>query len=500
MEELFALRRRSLELMYVALFGKLRAQEGVTISDFVPEDVTLATRHLRIDQQLVGEVPFSTKLESAGSTLLDDLGLTQALLRLMSLPVPLPSSVLTRLAGQSSTERRQTFRSLIRQIGGSPNATAHLIRLIGSFASDRPSYSRYRRLKLEKLDRVFDAIPGGAWLEVLKYFAREFWYVNGFRSLEKDIRLAVVWSHADSIFRVMAQAGVDLAWIKTSFSAMSWKLTPEFVSGEESYVTDIANPDRLQERPLSLALIAYSSENGLHLAPERKAALSQRSFEEPGKMTPLFRDPTLSPNAMGSILCPVPDDWSGILEPQVVTNVSAFRSTSNLRALIGAGGIEDGNDVWLALLAVVGDLPVPTELTGDVREALLRADYLKLYERDPKIGMLAMAFAAQHAPHFDREVIDKVRGWLPQLAEAFQRRGETEEAVKGQLLSAAFSLCSREVNVDRYRELAKVTAQIVQRWPETASYAKIMVDRMVEEIPNADSRHLWRLQVELRRL
>jgi hypothetical protein len=217
-------------------------------------------------------------------------------------------------------------------------------------------------------------------------------------------------------------------------------------------------------------------------------------------MTPLFRDPTLSPNAMGSILCPVPDDWSGILEPQVVTNVSAFRSTSNLRALIGAGGIEDGNDVWLALLAVVGDLPVPTELTGDVREALLRADYLKLYERDPKIGMLAMAFAAQHAPHFDREVIDKVRGWLPQLAEAFQRRGETEEAVKGQLLSAAFSLCSREVNVDRYRELAKVTAQIVQRWPETASYAKIMVDRMVEEIPNADSRHLWRLQVELRRL
>lgn len=500
MEELFALRRRSLELMYVALFGKLRAQEGVTISDFVPEDVTLATQHVRIDQELVGEVPFGTKLESAGSTLLDDLGLTQALLRLMSLPVPLPSSVLTRLAAQSSTERRQTFRSLIRQIGGSPIATAHLIRLIGSFASDRPSYSRYRRLKLEKLDRVFDAIPGEAWLEVLKYFAREFWYVNGFRSLERDIRLAVVWSHADSTFRVMAQAGVDLAWMKTSFSAMSWKLSPEFVSGEESYVTDIANPDRLQEWPLALALVAYSSENGLHLAPERKAELSQRSLEEPGKMTPLFRDPTLSPNAMGSILCPDPNDWSGILEPQVVANVTAFHSTSNLRALIGAGGIDDGNDVWLALLAVVGDLPVPTELAEDVREALLRADYLKLCERDAKIGMHAIAFAAQHAAHFGREVIEKVRGWLLQLAEAFQRRGETEEAVKGQLLSAAFSLYSREVSVERYRELAKVTGQIILRWPGIASYAKIMVDRMVEEIPNSDSRHLWRLQVELRRL
>jgi hypothetical protein len=217
-------------------------------------------------------------------------------------------------------------------------------------------------------------------------------------------------------------------------------------------------------------------------------------------MAPLFRDPTLPPNAMGSILCPDPDDWSGILEPQVVANVSAFHSTSNLRALIDAGGFEDGNDVWLALLAVVGDLPVPTELSEDVREALLRADYLKLCERDAKIGMLAIAFAAQHAAHFGREVIEKVRGWLPKLAEGFQRRGETEEAVKGQLLSAAFSLYSREVNSERYLELAKVTAQIVQRWPEIASYAKIMVDRMVEEIPNADSRHLWRLQVELRRL
>jgi hypothetical protein len=215
-------------------------------------------------------------------------------------------------------------------------------------------------------------------------------------------------------------------------------------------------------------------------------------------MTPLFRDPTLSPNAMGSILCPDPHDWSGILEPQVIANVSAFHSTSNLRALIDSGGIEDRNDVWLALLAVIGDLPVPTELAEDTREAILGADYLKLCERDVKIGMHAIAFAAQHAAHFGGEVIEKVRGWLPQLAEAFQRRGVTEEAVKGQLLSAAFSLYSREGNVERYRELAKVTAQIVQRWPEIASYAKIMVDRLVEEIPNADSRHLWRLQVELR--
>jgi hypothetical protein len=230
-----------------------------------------------------------------------------------------------------------------------------------------------------------------------------------------------------------------------------------------------------------------------------KTALSQRSGAEPGKMTSLFRDLSLSPNAMASLLCPAQDNWIGILELQLVASVSVFRSISNLRTLISAGGSEDVNDGWLALLAVVGDLPVPTELSEDVREALLRADFVKLYESDAKIGMLAIAFAAQHAAHFGREVVVKIRGWLLELADAFHRRGPTTgEAFKGQLLSAAFSLYSREASIDRYRELANVTSQIIQRWPEIASYAKIMVDRMVEEIPNSDSRHLWRLQVELR--
>jgi hypothetical protein len=115
--------------------------------------------------------------------------------------------------------------------------------------------------------------------------------------------------------------------------------------------------------------------------------------------------------------------------------------------------------------------------------------------------MLAIAFAAQHAAHFDKDVIEKTRGWLLEFADAFHGRGlTTEEPVKGQLLSAAFSLYSRETSVDRYRELAGLISQIIQRWPEIASYAKIMVDRLVEEIPNSDSRHFWRLQVELRRL
>ena len=225
MGEFIALKRSSLHLEYAQFFRKLRAHEPIANSDFLPEDAALVTQHLRIGEISDNDVTFTAKLEAVGSALLEDVGVGQALLRLSSLPTPLPSSLSPRL---------EMIRSLIQELAGSPVATAHLVRLIGHFAEG-----------LSKLSKVsedeFDDVPGAAWLEVLKFFAREFWYVKGFRSLGKDIRLAVLWAHADRIFRTMAQAGADLAWVKRRFSEMSWKLAPEFVAGEEVYITDIAN-------------------------------------------------------------------------------------------------------------------------------------------------------------------------------------------------------------------------------------------------------------------
>jgi hypothetical protein len=357
-------------------------------------------------------------------------------------------------------------------------------------------------MKVRVLGCVFDDVPGNAWLEVLKFFSREFWYVNGFRSLRKDVRLAIVWTHADRVFRIMARVGADLAWVRTRFSEMSWKLSSEFVSGEESYITDIANPDRLEEWPLTLALIAYASEDGLYLDQEIKTDLSERCLSGSGKTTSLFRDVTLCPNAMDSFLRPNQDgNWVGVLESELVSNLFAFGSVSNLRGLVNTIDSENGADGWLALQAVIGDLPVPTELSEDIRQALLRADFLKLYETNPKIGIIAIAFAAQHAGHFNREVVDQTRAWLLEFASAFHlKRFDADERIKGQFLSAAFYLYSRGASSDRYREIAGLLSETIQRWSEIAPYAKRMVDRLVDEIPNSDSRHFWKLQVELRAL
>jgi hypothetical protein len=189
------------------------------------------------------------------------------------------------------------------------------------------------------------------------------------------------------------------------------------------------------------------------------------------------------------------------LESELVSNLFAFGSVSNLRGLVNTIDSENGADGWLALQAVIGDLPVPTELSEDIRQALLRADFLKLYETNPKIGIIAIAFAAQHAGHFNREVVDQTRAWLLEFASAFHlKRFDADERIKGQFLSAAFYLYSRGASSDRYREIAGLLSETIQRWSEIAPYAKRMVDRLVDEIPNSDSRHFWKLQVELRAL
>ena len=502
MGEFIALKKRSLQMMYAEFLRKLRAHEPVANSDFLPEDATLVTQHLRVDEASSRNASFRAKLEAVGATLLNDVGITQALIRLISLPTTLPSSIFARLEAMSPAERRPIFRTLIQEASRSPIATAHVTRLIGAFAADSPSYPRFRRMKVRVLGCVFDDVPGNAWLEVLKFFSREFWYVNGFRSLRKDVRLAIVWTHADRVFRIMARVGADLAWVRTRFSEMSWKLSSEFVSGEESYITDIANPDRLEEWPLTLALIAYASEDGLYLDQEIKTDLSERCLSGSGKTTSLFRDVTLCPNAMDSFLRPNQDgNWVGVLESELVSNLFAFGSVSNLRGLVNTIDSENGADGWLALQAVIGDLPVPTELSEDIRQALLRADFLKLYETNPKIGIIAIAFAAQHAGHFNREVVDQTRAWLLEFASAFHlKRFDADERIKGQFLSAAFYLYSRGASSDRYREIAGLLSETIQRWSEIAPYAKRMVDRLVDEIPNSDSRHFWKLQVELRAL
>jgi hypothetical protein len=275
------------------------------------------------------------------------------------------------------------------------------------------------------------------------------------------------------------------------------------VGGEEAYITDVANPDRVEEWPLTLSLIAYASNNGRIIDDSMIDVLSERSISERPNILTLFTDLTLSPDAMGSFLRSEGNvNWNSILAPSLLKNIVPSRDLSNLGDAVAHVGSGDENDGWLTLQAVIRDQSIPTELKDAIRKTLLEIDLVSLFEKNPNIATIALAFATQHAAHLGLDVIERVRKELVALAETIAQKAPPEPGegpdLHGAIVSAAFYLYSRGGSNNRYEMIAALLEDLVARWPGLAGHCKKMVDMLVDGLPNGESRLLWRLQVKLR--
>lgn len=427
----------------------------------------------------------------------------QTIVRLCGIPKPIPSSVLDRIGHMTPADRRALLKRLIQAIGPSPIGIAHLTKLFGHFAADSWSYIRFVNGNLKSIAQAADGVPLAAWRKLLKFVERELWYTEGFRTLADDVRLFVAWSHADRLFRIMTHAGVDAKWIRDFFADGSTRLPAEVVSGDGDYVRDIAHPDRIAKWCLTLAMIVYSSESGRYVEPETVALLSQRSQTEAGKLISLVVDARLAPNAMNSFMRREGDaSWLPVLAPGLVELITASRSSSSLGEIARTLRSGEGDLGWVTLQAILRDYPIPKELEGEIGKALLDLDLVALNEKNPDATVLALTFAAQHAGQLGSDVVDGFRAKLLALTEDYaekERQGSApDDRVVGALVSAAFYLYSRGKTDGRYAAIANLLHDLVFRWPTLTSSCRIMIDRLVEGLPNSDSRILWKLQVQLR--
>jgi hypothetical protein len=78
---------------------------------------------------------------------------------------------------------------------------------------------------------------------------------------------------------------------------------------------------------------------------------------------------------------------------------------------------------------------------------------------------------------------------------------EVEQAANV-LISAAFYLVDRSGgdlrDGNRFATIAQLIDEMVQSWPTLVDRCQFLVDKLVEGLPNADSRWLWQLQIKLR--
>lgn len=147
---------------------------------------------------------------------------------------------------------------------------------------------------------------------------------------------------------------------------------------------------------------------------------------------------------------------------------------------------------------------LPTELGPILREGLLATDLLALHRKDANAALIAAIVSAQHAVALGPDVGAHVRVQLLALAGEWNRRSDASEdeieRAANVFVSAAFYLLGTEIRSDdnRFQRVAELLYQLVQMWPAIVNRCQFLVDRLVEGLPNPDSRFFWQVQVKLR--
>jgi hypothetical protein len=257
------------------------------------------------------------------------------------------------------------------------------------------------------------------------------------------------------------------------------------------------------------ASVSYASEDGALLDDALKNAISLFIESDRLRLFVIMRDLSLTPDALGSILrYDGRASWLSVFTSALQNEISPSELRSHLVSAIE--GIRSGQAElaeWVFVRGTLSDDPVPDELTASLREALLATNFVFLHEKNPHAAILAAIVSTQHAGRLGKDVVDHVRGQLVALVQTMAKEkkesSENIEHARETLVSATFYLYSL-IDLDgtgrRIEEIARLLEELAHYWPAFLENSHSFIERLVEGLPNKDSRWLWKLQIKLRTL
>lgn len=420
--------------------------------------------------------------------------------RLTAIPKPICPEAVERLGKQSSAERRSILKHLLKLSGGNLVALAHAIRLLYVFAQDSAAYVRLAD-RLVRALLSFEGSPAlGAMLQVLTVVERELSSHEPFATCSSRSRLLMIWSHVSQLQRIFVERHLDLKWIEENFSK-GWNRLPAELFGDQSeYWRDISHPSRVEPSRLLAALVYYSTDNGARMQPDMQNQLMEAVGTSSGNFIDLLFDASHEPDAICSILSES-SGWLEGLDDNTRSLCLAARHPNTPKQI--AEQLMNGGEslLWAHLHSVVKTGKIPEDAKADMRTLLQTCDLGSLYATNPNVAPLALACAASHAGELGQDIVQEVRRELLQLAKESNSLDDRARAMKMEdmILSAALYLYRGAANSESsFRLIGDLWLELAQISPRCADLCRGMADRLVEALPNADSRHLWRLQVYLR--
>jgi hypothetical protein len=179
--------------------------------------------------------------------------------------------------------------------------------------------------------------------------------------------------------------------------------------------------------------------------------------------------------------------------------------------LANRGEPEQEHLFWASIHAVIGDLPPYEELGSRLEEAIQQTDFVELTRSNTQTGIIALHTASQLKLNVGNE---NLRGYLKEqlvsvtglLAELDSGRAEStsveafvEHAELGALMDTALAIAiAANPPKDIHPEFASLIERLVNVWPSTASFFKLIALRLCEELSVSKNKYYWPLLLRLR--
>jgi tetratricopeptide (TPR) repeat protein len=496
-------RRSSGEHFYRRFADSIKEGEQFHIADAIPADPKMLLDHLRLSET----VGLSLDWRQAAQDLIEEVGVVGALERLGGLPIVLPNCVVTALAELPGKDRRRALVTVRRTLLASPVGVVQLAdvwsRLPHARRHATAVLSCFAGLLADETRRPVFA----AWLAVLQRVDEEFGFSESIRVMAANTRLALVWTHADRVFRILLSRGLPPEWIEQAFRGSVHALAPEIVFPDASYTDDVAAPRHVRAEDLVLAGLARIGTQP-ELATTLQAAFAQALHGKDARavakiVAAMINDRSDAGNALESWLA-TGRTWLSFLPEELRDDFSleAIRSSVD-NACTGIVNKSDERGGWFSLGAVLGHMPPADYARSALERVVSSVDLIDYLTRDPVLAIAAVNVIGSQAHHLSGETRRGAEEQLLRLAGALHdgRVDQETENELGDSIVATLIGCTwwqpdgdaRAVALARLLErLAGIGSSDV-----FARGGRFLI-RLCDALPVSEARHLWRVRDLLR--
>jgi hypothetical protein len=468
----------------------LRQRQEVNIEELIPQNINILLRHMRLNLEDAQIRDFSQRLISA-------VGITETIIRLSHLPVPLPENVLAAWTKLTPDDRAIEVDVLKRRLV-TPLERIALLELIWLPGDLNEELVAISRAQLEWLvDEKRGLRQGNAMLAAVRWaHLRLGWHPES-RGWPSFVKLCVAWAHGCDTHKSFQWSGANPSTTETWFQENSQEFFAESFSNKDGIWLDAANPRRLKIATIILKGLASASRllsaqqiDMVGLPQLLGPWIDSAALED---LSDVWADRSIGGNALCSFLAAVPDENLKHIVGELPFEARlglVHRPSVEAALKVLLQNPDDGPSRNLLHFILAGHSPYP-EFTSQVSALLKNIDLMGRFQTERLPCPQDIIFISQLVAELPDESLSDVV-WeqclrlAEHLASTSQRTVEREQlrAIADAISEAAIRLSAKAVNSeDGVRRATQRWIEITHLWPDFAKYCGMALAQGLTAIP-----------------